>query len=329
MPKTHSKRDILFSAADAMRKKYVGDGIGAYALINFSNYCRNNCLYCGMRRNNNSLKRYRMEPDEVIAAAKHAHRLGYPMITLMSGEDPEYPEESLAKIAKDVTHKNVMLFVAIGEREPEVYKSLRYAGVHGAQMRFETSSKALYEKLKPGASLERRVNRIALLQHLSYYVCTGSMVDLPGQSCEDIAKDLVFVGGFAPEMVSTNPYVCSPQTPLAGSKNGDVELGYEMIALSRVRYPRAMIPVTFAHQTLDSHATGRGFQAGANMIMVNATPRKYVEGFALYPNMFGADKSVEALTEETFETVQKCGRRVLTKDELDSLFHDAGLCLYQ
>lgn len=315
----------LFDAANAVRKECVGDGICVYALINFSNYCRNNCLYCGMRRDNLSLTRYRMKPGEIIDAAKEACEMGYKMITLMSGEDIGYSTNSLERVVREIAREcDALIFVSIGNRGRSVYERLKSAGAAGAQMRFETSSPSLFAKLKPGENFADRVNAIKLLKKLGYYLCTGFMVGLPGQSLGEIARDLIFTNAFNAQMVSTNPYVCCPQTPLAGNKNGDKELGYRVVAVSRLLCPKAMIPITIAHETLDSNAKKIGFQAGANMLMVNATPRKYVSGFALYPNMYGADRSVDYLTKEVFSSIRALGRKTLGLDELTSLFDAAG-----
>jgi len=305
------EEERLRGLANEVREEFVGDRTCVHGVLEFSNYCRNNCLYCGIRRGS-PVRRYRMPKEDIIEhvvwAVKH---LGYKMIVLQSGEDPAYSIDVLCELAREIRRRcALILFFSIGDRSREEYAALKEAGAAGVLYRFETSEPALFEKMRPGTKFEKRAEHLKLFRELRYLIATGFMIGLPGQGAGGLARDLLALGEFGANMVSIGPFVPSPLTPLAKEKSGDVGLALNAIAVARLLYRNVRIPVTTAFETLDADARRKALLAGANSLMVNITPREYSADYAIYPNRFGADQEIERLTAEALDFVEAMGRRV-------------------
>ncbi|MEM3030251.1 MAG: radical SAM protein [Candidatus Micrarchaeia archaeon] len=301
----------LFARADAAREKFVGKATCVHGVLEFSNWCRNNCLYCGIRRESR-VRRYRMKAEDIIEHVVWAVKeLGYKMVVLQSGEDPSYDIGTLCDIAHGIKKRcNVILFYSIGDRSESEYAELKRAGAAGVLYRFETTARALFEKMRPGTSFDRRIEHLKFMRRLRYLIATGFMIGLPGQSIGGLARDVLALGEFGANMVSVGPFVPSPPTPLAGERGGDVGLALRTIAVARLLYKRVRIPVTTAFETLDAGARRKALFAGANSLMINITPREYSADYAIYPNRFGAQEDIERLTGEALAFVERIGRRV-------------------
>jgi biotin synthase len=287
--------ETLYDMADKIRKKYVGDEVHLRGLIEFSNYCRNNCLYCGIRRDNTKLVRYRMDLDEIVDTAVFAQKLGYKTVVLQSGEDLYYTVDKLEYLIKSIKARaDVAITLSIGERPREEYERLYVAGADRFLMRFETSNRMLYHKLHPDSSFDRRMESLKWLREIGYQVGSGTMVGLPGQTIEDIAEDILKFKELDLDMVGVGPYICHNDTPLAGSANGDVEMTLKVIALTRIVTRDSHIPATTALATLRP-ADGRekALQCGANVVMPNVTPMKYRPHYALYPSKICINEKAE------------------------------------
>lgn len=295
------EKEALFSEADAVRKENLKDFICLHAIIEFSNYCTNNCFYCGLRRDNKTIARYRMSVPEIVKVADEAvNTIGYKMLVLQSGVDKWYTDEMLVDIVKRIKARSrCFIFMSVGERSIDCYKKMKEAGANGVLFRFETSNQKLYEKLHPEDSLKGGFkNRLHLLQEMKkmgYYISSGPIIGLPGQTAEDLADDILMMKKLGVGMVSMGPFVPCDNTPLALEPHGDVEFSLKMIAVSRLVIPKARIPVTTALETLDpQNARKRGLQSGANSLMFNLTPAKYRNKYKIYPNKFhGRDKDLE------------------------------------
>jgi len=199
----------LYQRANSVRNRHLGNACCVHGIIEFSNYCRNDCLYCGLRSSNAELERYRMDSDEIAQAAHYAFsELGFRALVLQSGEDSWYSAEKLAEIVREVRRRaRVFLILSIGERDLETYRKLYQEGARGALVRFETGNPALYSKMRPGHSLEDRLSLIRELAEIGYLVMTGFLIGLPGQSREDLARDIELTGSLKPEMFSFGPYI--------------------------------------------------------------------------------------------------------------------------
>ena len=274
----------LAAAADRVRKKYVGDAVHLRGLIEFSSYCRRNCMYCGLRHDNEKAGRYRLSPDEIKALAEKAVGYGYHTVVLQSGEDMWYTTERLAPIIRFIKKLGAAVTLSIGERTREEYAELKKAGADRFLLRIETTDRALYEKLDPGMSYDERCRCLHDLKELGYEVGTGCLIGLPGQTVEALAEDILFFQKIDADMVGIGPLIPNPDTPLGDEPTGDMGITRRMVSLIRLLLPEANIPATTAMETLIPHK-GREIilKSGANVVMPNVTEREAREKYALYP----------------------------------------------
>lgn len=298
------------SDADRLREEMVGDTVHLRGLIEFSNYCRNNCLYCGLRRDNRQVRRYRMTLEEIIAAAEHGASLGYRTVVLQSGEDPAYSAETIGTIIRALKGLGLVVTLSIGEREPWEYELWRKDGAERYLMRHETADPALYEKLHPGQSLERRVVLLKLLKQLDYQVGTGFMVGLPGQDGRTLYADLELAMALEAEMVGIGPFIPHPATPLGREPGGTVELTCLMVALTRLALPYALIPATTALGSIDPFGREAALRAGANVVMPNLTPQRYRPDYQIYPNKICMGEEAADCRGCITQRIESLGRRV-------------------
>ncbi len=290
-----SEKEALFSEANIIRKTYLKDFICIHGIIEFSNFCKNDCLYCGLRKENRMLRRYRMSIDEIIDTAERAVRKkGYKLLVLQSGEDYFYTSEMLCEIIKEIKKKcRVFIFISIGERDYECYKKMKEAGASGVLFRFETSSPELFKKFHPhGKNLENRLEHLKFMKELGYFIATGSLVGLPRQTIEDLADDILMIKKWA-HMVSLGPFIPCDNTPLSNFPSGGVEMNLKMISILRLLMKNTRIPVVTALETLaGEEGRKRSLQAGANSLMFNLTPAEYRPLYKIYPDKFYKEENI-------------------------------------
>lgn len=283
------EQKALFSEANLVRKTYIKDFICIHGIIEFSNFCKNDCLYCGLRKENLTLPRYRMNIDEIVDIAhKAVTEAGYKLLVLQSGEDCFYTDDMLEEIIKKIKKKcRVFIFISIGERGYQCYKKLKKAGASGVLFRFETANPVLFKNLHSrGKNLENRFEHLRFMKELGYFIATGSIIGLPNQTIEDLAEDILTTKKWA-HMVSTGPFVPCDNTPLANLARGDVEMNLKTIAILRLMMKSAKIPVATALETLAGEdGRKKALQAGANSLMFNLTPENYRPFYKIYPNKF-------------------------------------------
>ncbi|HHY92524.1 MAG TPA: [FeFe] hydrogenase H-cluster radical SAM maturase HydE, partial [Firmicutes bacterium] len=219
-----AEEQALFAAADAVRAQWVGDAVHLRGLIEFSNYCRNDCLYCGLRRSNRRVRRYRLEPGEILAVARAGAELGYRTIVLQSGDDFWYTSTMLAHIVEEIKKLDVAVTLSLGERKKSEYRDLRLAGADRFLLKQETTDPELYTRLHPGQSYRHRIECLEWLTELGYQVGSGNIVGLPGQTLESLADDLLFLQAHAVDMAGIGPFIPHPETPLGSCPPGDVGL---------------------------------------------------------------------------------------------------------
>lgn len=276
----------LFELANQIRRQEVGDEIHLRALIEFSNYCCKNCYYCGLRRHNKKLERYRMELEEIIASVQQAARLGYHTVVLQSGEDPYYTLDRMCWLLKIIKEKtNMAITLSIGERPREEYQELFDAGADRFLLRLETSNPELYARLHPDSDYENRIQVLRWFREIGYEIGSGIMIGLPGQTLVDLADDILAFKELDLDMIGVGPFIAHPQTPLANEANGTVEMTLKVVALTRIVTRDTNIPATTALATLQPK-DGRelALQAGANVLMPNVTPVNYRSLYELYPD---------------------------------------------
>lgn len=275
----------LWQAADRVRQREVGDEIWLRGLVEFSNHCHCNCLYCGLRCDNRQLARYRLTPEEILTAIDSISSAGIGTVVLQSGEDSWWTAERVASLVKAIkTNYNIAVTLSIGDRPYQELALFREAGADRYLLRHETANEALYRSLHPGSILAERIEVLNNLKKLGYEAGTGCMVGLPGQTLADLAQDLVLARELDVEMFGVGPFIPHPETPLAKEAGGTLLMTYKMMALARLVMPHVNMPVTTALATLDENGRETGWVRGANVVMPNATPAPYREQYELYKN---------------------------------------------
>jgi biotin synthase len=289
----------LWDWANGTRQLHVGDAVHLRGLIEFSNHCVRLCAYCGLRAPNDALDRYRMTAGEILQCARDAVAFGYGAVVLQSGEDPGTDTEWMADVVRGIKHDTPLaVTLSLGERSPSDLAAWRRAGADRYLLRFETGNRQLYERIHPPHPGTRsdRLQILATLRALGYEVGSGVMIGIPGQSYEDLARDIELFGELDLDMIGVGPYLIHPHTPLGQTGPRPVLPGdrqvpadelttYKVIALARLVCPRANIPSTTALATLNRRS-GRelGLARGANVIMPNLTPPHYRACYEIYPN---------------------------------------------
>lgn len=301
----------LFQLADEIRSRFMGDEIHLRGIIECSNVCAKNCLYCGLRRDNASLVRYRMSPGEILESARLAADLGCRTIVLQSGENGIIPIESLAEIILKMKNElDVAITMSIGDRTKNDYAVLREAGADRYLLKHETCDSRLFSDLRPGTKLEERVMCMNLLRELGYQVGSGNMVGLPGQNVEILAKDILFMRRMKVEMAGIGPFIPNQQTPLGNSCGGNLELTLKTLAAARLALNDAHLPATTSTSTLHPLGRMKALQCGANVIMPNMTPTKYRVNYSLYPGKTGQADTPEESYAKAIKMVESVGRKV-------------------
>ncbi len=305
----------LCQAADRVRSRFVGSDVYLRGLIEFSNRCQNNCLYCGLRKDNKRVKRYHLSIDEIVECAQIAKMYGYQTVVLQSGEDPVnepyYPVDTMVQIIQKIKAFDLAVTLSLGEKTYEEYKAYKEAGADRYLLRIETTNKDLYHRLDPGMSWENRHRCLIDLRKLDYEVGSGVMVGLPGQTPEDIANDILFFKEMDFDMIGIGPFIPHPDTPLKNASRDHFELSLRAMALTRLLLPDINIPATTAMETLCPNGRVIALESGANVVMPNVTGihRKHYE---IYPNKAGSRGGSLILKEEVSRQILEIGRTIGT-----------------
>lgn len=311
--KTSDYDEELFKAADDVRKRYVGDEVHLRGLVEFTNICKRNCFYCGLRRDNSNIERYRLSHDEIIDFAKKAVGYGYRTLVLQGGEDDYFTIERLIKIVKEIKALGVALTLSIGERTYEEYKMLKDVGADRFLLRIETTDKELYEKLDPGMSHNERKRCLDDIRKAGYEVGTGCLVGLPDQTLESLAEDILFFKEIDADMVGVGPFIPNEDTPLKDAKGGDFQTARKVMAITRLLLPNINIPATTAMESLNKEGRTLALQSGANVVMPNVTEGEYRKLYALYPGKICTGDTPAHCRGCVTGKINKIGRKVSTE----------------
>lgn len=279
----NSINDELFKISDEVRKLNVGNEVHLRGLIEFSNICKCSCKYCGLRKDNTKLERYRLTPEEIINFAKKASEYGYKTVVLQSGEDAYFSKEDLTKILKEIKKYDLAITLSIGEKTYEEYKAYKEAGADRYLLRIETTDIELYKQMHPNMSFENRVRCLRDLKKLGYEVGSGCLVGLPNQTIDSLADDILFFKEIDADMIGIGPFIPNPNTPLSEEKGGTFELALKVMALTRLLLPTINIPATTAMETLNPNGRIIALQSGANVVMPNVTEGDYRRKYEIYP----------------------------------------------
>ncbi len=274
---------LIFDTANEVRTKYIGNEVHLRGLIEFSNICKCSCKYCGLRKDNSKLERYRLSEEEIIDFAKKASEYGYKTVVLQSGEDSYFSAERMCKIIKEIKNFDLALTLSIGEKTYEEYKAYKEAGADRYLLRIETTDEKLYKQMHPNMSFENRIRCLKDLKKLGYEVGSGCLVGLPNQTLESLADDILFFKEIDADMIGIGPFILNPNTPLCKEKGGTFELALKVMALTRILMPTINIPATTAMETLNPNGRIIALQSGANVVMPNVTEGDYRKKYEIYP----------------------------------------------
>ena len=279
-------REQIFDYARKTRDKYYGNKVFMRGLIEFSNICSKNCIYCGIRAANKNVDRYRLTKDEILACCKEGYELGYRTFVLQSGEDKWYTTSKVADLISAIKElfPGVAVTLSLGERSYQEYKLWHEAGADRYLLRHETASRSLYEKLHPDGDFDNRRQCLYNLKEIGFQIGAGFMVGLPGQTYYDLVEDLYFLKELNPHMIGIGPFIPASGTPLGKEKSGKVEDVLIMLALTRLMVPKALLPATTAMGTLDPKGREKALMAGANVVMPNLSPVATKSKYQLYDN---------------------------------------------
>ncbi len=307
-------REYAANLARRRCEKYYGDAVFIRGLIEFTNICRNNCYYCGIRAGNEKCERYRLTADEIISCADAGYSLGFRTFVLQGGEDPYFTDDVLCPVIKEIKrrHPDCAVTLSIGERSYESYKALREAGADRYLLRHETANKEHYGKLHPSSmSFDNRQRCIADLKSLGYQVGVGFMVGSPYQTDEDLAAEMEYLVTVRPAMVGIGPFVPHHDTPFAAFPAGSAEMTTFLLSLIRLTLGDVLLPATTALGTVDPLGREKGILAGANVLMPNLSPAGVRNKYLLYDNKICTGDEAAACIECLKSRINKIGRRIV------------------
>jgi len=284
----------LTCRADNIRDRYCGNEVHLRGVIEFSNWCIRNCLYCGLRSSNKKLTRYRMRKEEIVESALGGSRVGIKTIVLQSGDDPWYFAETISEIIQRLKERiDVAITLSVGERDYKDYKLWKSAGADRYLLKHETANSLLYSKLHPGQTLKKRIKILGWLKELGYQVGAGNIVGLPGQTVQDLAEDIGLMKELDVDMVGIGPFIPHPDTPLGREKPGTLDMTLKVLAVARIVLKDVHLTATTAVGSIHPWGREKALEAGANVVMPNITPTKYRSLYQVYPNKICINENIE------------------------------------
>lgn len=285
--RTDEASGYLFERARAVRHRVYGRDVYMRGLIEFTNYCKNDCYYCGIRKSSPGAERYRLTKEQILECCAFGYGLGFRTFVLQGGEDGHYTDERIADIVRSIKngYPDCAVTLSIGEKPPKSYKAYFDAGADRYLLRHETANSRHYARLHPGnLSLENRKRCLFDLKRIGYQVGCGFMVGSPYQTAGCIADDLLFMKELDPHMVGIGPFIPHHDTPFADRRAGTLEMTLFLLAIIRLMLPCALIPATTALGTIDPTGREKGLMAGANVVMPNLSPADVRKKYLLYDN---------------------------------------------
>jgi len=304
----------LFEKARKVRERYYGKKVFIRGLIEFTSHCRNNCLYCGLRRDNTTAERYRLTDSEIFECCHQGYALGFRTFVLQGGEDPYFTDERLCSIIRGIKREfpDCAVTLSVGERDHASYRRLFEAGADRYLLRHETADDDHYARLHPPSqSPVERKRCLFSLKDIGYQVGCGFMVGSPYQTPKHLARDMVFMQELKPQMVGIGPFMPHHATPLAGEPPGTLELTLFMLGLTRLMLPSVLLPATTALATVDPKGRVLGLLAGANVVMPNLSPAGVRSKYLLYDNKAIAGAESAQALDELKEVVSALGYSVV------------------
>ncbi len=306
----------LTKEAVRIRKAYYGDKVYLRGLIEFTNYCKNNCYYCGIRCGNKNAVRYRLSKEEILSCCEKGYALGFRTFVLQGGEDVWFTDERMEDMIRAIRKRypDCAITLSVGEKSYESYKRFKEAGADRYLLRHETANEAHYGKLHPAAmSLKARKQCLYDLKALGYQVGAGFMVGAPYQTKECLAEDLVFLKELDPQMVGIGPFIPHHDTRFADEEAGSVALTLFLLSVIRILLPKVLLPATTALGTLDPKGREKGLSVGANVVMPNLSPVKNRRQYDLYDNKICTGEEAAQCKECLARRVESAGYRIVSE----------------
>lgn len=289
---TFTMEDAKYAAdlARELTKERFGTKIFFRGIIEFTNYCKNDCYYCGIRCSNRKVDRYRLTKEQILECCEEGYENGFRTFVLQGGEDGYYTDDRLVDLVQTIHHRypDCAITLSVGERSRESYQKLFNAGASRYLLRHETCVPSLYEKWHPACqSMENRLRCLEDLKEIGYQTGCGIMVGAPYQTMDDIACDMRMMGDFRPHMIGIGPFIPHKETPFGDKESGSAELTLFLLSLCRIMLPNVMLPATTALGTVRDDGRQKGVLAGCNVVMPNLSPKSVREKYLLYNNKAG------------------------------------------
>ncbi len=306
---------ILREEAVRLRKEIYGNTVYIRGLIEVSNICKNDCLYCGIRKSNKECDRYRLSEREILSCCDYGYALGFRTFVLQGGEDGFYTDEVLCGIIEKIkkNHPDCAVTLSLGERSEESYKKLFDAGANRYLLRHETADAEHYSKLHPeNLTLENRLECLRMLKETGFQVGCGFMVGSPYQTTETIAKDLKFIEEFKPDMCGIGPFIPHKDTPFKDYPAGSVDFTCFLLSVIRIIKPDILLPSTTALGTLSENGREKGILSGANVVMPNLSPEEARSRYMLYNNKLNTGVESAEKLEELKKRIKAVGYEIVT-----------------
>ncbi len=305
----------LVAEADRTRREHYGADVYLRGLIEICNVCKNDCLYCGIRRSNGALARYRLTKEDILGCCENGYALGFRTFVLQGGEDPYYTDSLICQVVGDIKEKfpDCAVTLSLGEKGRASYAAYRRAGADRYLLRHETANEAHYARLHPAEmSLRHRKDCLFALKELGYQVGSGFMVGSPWQSAQNLVEDLRFLQELSPDMIGIGPFIPHKDTPFRDFTGGSLKLTLRMIAILRLMFPYALIPSTTALGTIHPQGRELGLKAGANVVMPNLSPVRVRKLYELYDNKICTGEEAAECRSCLERRIVSAGYRVVT-----------------
>ena len=305
----------LFEAADQVRREHYGTDVFLRGLIEFTNYCKNDCYYCGIRRSNRCAERYRLTPEQILSCCENGYAMGFRTFVLQGGEDPCNTDEAICSLVDQIKtrYPDCAVTLSIGEKTRSSYQAYFDAGADRYLLRHETATDAHYRRLHPAElSLENRKRCLFDLKDIGFQVGADFMVGSPGQTTKELLADLRFLQQLQPDMIGIGPFIPHHETPFAQEKPGTLELTLRMLSILRLMFPYVLLPATTALGTISPIGRELGLKAGANVMMPNLTPTDARKNYDLYDNKICMDEDAGKCRGCQENRVKSVGYRIVS-----------------
>lgn len=311
---TPEDAQYLFERARVLQNQHYGNQVFIRGLIEFTNYCKNDCYYCGIRRSNRNARRYRLTKDSILNCCRKGYKLGFRTFVLQGGEDGYFTDTVLVEIVSAIRQEfpDCAITLSVGERSRESYEALYSAGANRYLLRHETYDHAHYARLHPSElSAAHRQQCLWDLKDIGYQVGTGFMVGSPLQTAETLADDMLFLKKLNPQMVGIGPFIPHHDTPFADQTPGTLSLTLFLLGVIRLMLPKVLLPATTALGTIDENGREHGVLAGANVVMPNLSPANVRENYLLYDNKICTGDEAAESVEHLQQSMQAIGYNIV------------------